>query len=193
MQAFFETSEDFSLRELESIGNPYTWYNKKHGKDDILARLNRFLSSFDWINLFPMAKSENLNYFGSYHRPVCLCVCHRSIPVMDWHKKWFTFEHKWLLEDDFSDFLKKKWMKVIGIQSLLEKLSRSSEYLRSWAGECFSQLAKRINNLRKEHNRLMDYWIVKDKACRIREVEKEIEKLSYIEEIRWKQRADNPI
>lgn len=103
--------------------------------------------------------------------------------------KHFTFEHKWLLEDEFMDGFSRNWESLQGNHKLPWKLSKCSQYLRNWAGTRFNQLGKKIDKSRKELNALMTYQSAKDNHSQIRKLEHTIEKLSEQEEIHWKQRA----
>lgn len=81
------------------------------------------------------------------HRLILLRLSKETHHIWTKNSKRFTFEHKWLLEEDFSDFFKKSWEKMNGIGSLSEKLSQCSKVLRGWAGTRFNQLGKKIQIL----------------------------------------------
>lgn len=72
-----------------------------------------------WHNLFPSMKAENLEFFGSDHRPIYLNLNVTSIQFLNSYPRRFTFEHKWLLEDDFSDVFKNCWDNRRGSQVFL--------------------------------------------------------------------------
>lgn len=171
--------DDSGLRDLMCKGDLYTWCNKRQGNELIFARLGRYLCNEDWLTLFPNAEVENLGFFGSYHRPIILSLQPTRPIFSSKTSRRFTFEHKWLLEDDFADFLKQTWDGTSEYPSLSAKLSLYSGKLRGWA--------KKINNLRKELDRLLCSQKAKDNHNRIAAVEREIEILSEKEEIHWKQ------
>lgn len=83
--------------------------NKKKGEDIIFARLDRFLCNTDWQMVFPSAEVVNLDFYGSYHRPISLSLTLPPILNFKRYPKRFTFEHKWLMEDDFADFVQYSW------------------------------------------------------------------------------------
>lgn len=103
--------------------------------------------------------------------------------------KRFTFEHKWLMEDDFSDIIQQSWEGNREIPSLPIKLERCTGNIKRWAGNRFNQLGKKISTLRKELDYLLHSSNAKDNCARIQVVEQEIEKLSAQEELHWKQRS----
>lgn len=109
MLAFNDALNDCGLPDISYIGDPFTWCNKISGPDRVLAFLDRFLCSSNWHLTFPTAEVVHLSYLGSDHMPILLRLSKET------HHRWinaskrFTFEHKWLLEEDFTHFFKQSW------------------------------------------------------------------------------------
>lgn len=189
MQAFSDALEDCGLREISYVGDNFTWCNKRQGDDRILARLDRFLCNFKWNLLFPSAVVQNHIYLSYDHRPIFLRLS--QVRKNCWNKfpKRFTFEHKWVLENDFTDFFKLSWEGLRYYENLPEKLLKCSRDLKSWAGNRFQRLGQKISMLRRERDRLLSSFHDRDNYNQIQNIEHEIEKLSDQEELHWKQRA----
>lgn len=97
---------------------------------------------------FSFAEAEHLAYFGSDHRPILLVLKKNYIPNMKNLPKRFTFEHKWFMEEDFSNYIKTSWDDSNGAGDLLARLSMCSGAVKMWAGSRFDQLARKLHGLR---------------------------------------------
>ncbi|XP_075498859.1 uncharacterized protein LOC142537187 [Primulina tabacum] len=134
---FSDVLTDCGLFDIQARGDPFTWCNQRLGDENIVARLDRFVCSSEWQSQFPTAEVEHLAYCGSYHRPIYLTF--KSGPLQNLRKcpKRFTFEHKWLLEEDFTDTFSRSWQalkeikdNIIYIREIeyqIEKLSEQEE------------------------------------------------------------------
>lgn len=69
----------------------------------MFARLDRFVCNHAWQGLFPYAEAKNLEFAGSDHRTISMVFDPVNNLVGSRFMKRFTFEHKWLLEDEFSE------------------------------------------------------------------------------------------
>lgn len=98
-------------------------------------------------------------------------------------QKRFTFEHSWLLEEDFSDCFNQSWAESRDSVNLPDRLYKCSKDLKLWAGDCFHQLGRKIKTLQQELDRLMNSSGIRNNFSRIAEVERNIEKLTYQEEV----------
>lgn len=171
MNAFSEALNDCGLSDLSCIGDPFTWSNKRSGSDRILARLERFLSNAAWHEVFPDAVVENLCFMGSDHRSILLKLSTVLIKRCFGNPKRFIFEHKWMIEEDFSAFFKHGWENLSGYGNLPEKLQRCSGVLKEWAGFRFNKLGKKINLLRLERDKLLSYRNMVDSSTQIKNLE----------------------
>lgn len=81
-------------------------------------------------------------FFGSDHIPIYINL--RKICNINFTKfpRRFTFEHKWLLEDDFADYFQRRWEGLEVSGSLPTKLLHCRSDLSDWAGNRFNQLGK---------------------------------------------------
>jgi endonuclease/exonuclease/phosphatase family metal-dependent hydrolase len=68
---FSEVVNFCSLQSIHSLGPQFTWRGIRHG-DEILVRLDRFLSSSSWSDCFPASKAVNLKPSCSDHLPILI-------------------------------------------------------------------------------------------------------------------------
>lgn len=108
---------------------------------------------------------------------------------MQKNQKRFTFEHSWLLGEDFSDCFNKSWAESSDSENLPDRLYKCIKDLKLWAGDRFHQLGRKIKTLQQELDNLMKSSGIRNNFYRIAEVEHTIEKLTYQEEVFWKQRS----
>ena len=87
---FVDFVQDFGLVDLEYNGNPFTWCNKRNGRNRIKERLDRGLSNHDWILLFLEASVKHLPVAASEHNPILIAT--NSIEAAP---KPFKFESFW--------------------------------------------------------------------------------------------------
>ncbi|KAK6153958.1 hypothetical protein DH2020_013597 [Rehmannia glutinosa] len=67
---FNRVIEECELREIYGEGDWFTSVNRRSGEEIIFEKLDRFLSTFNWRLLYPIAKKYTLEYYSSDHRAV---------------------------------------------------------------------------------------------------------------------------
>ncbi|KAG6537216.1 hypothetical protein ZIOFF_002302 [Zingiber officinale] len=95
-------------------------------------------------------------------------------------KKWkrgFTFEHKWLLEDEFTSLFQQMWEGLKGNEGLATKLNKCSGMLRGWFGAHFDHLDRKILGLQRKLNSTLSLHEAKENYSYIIGIEKELGKL----------------
>lgn len=138
MQAFNNFIDSMELVDIPSIGRKYTWY-RPNGKAK--SRLDRFLTSFDWLQHWPGCKQYVMDRNISDH-----CALILKSKVLDWGPKPFRFLDMWQEDKDFNSFVKKKWenYRVHGnnIQMIMDKLRMLKSDLKWWNKEVFGYTYK---------------------------------------------------
>ncbi|WMV07400.1 hypothetical protein MTR67_000785 [Solanum verrucosum] len=138
-QMEIESQVQFSkwINEMELFdpllfGGSYTW---RRGENHMSAsRIDRFLFSSQWEELFLQIKQNLLPNVGSDHRPIML-VCG------DWKikKSYFKFEQWWLGVEGFKDKVRVWWasFQVSGTPAfiLATKLKLLKDKLKEWNRE----------------------------------------------------------
>lgn len=84
----------------------FTPINLDRPPDQTLERLDWFVANTEWLNAFPDHQSSNLDFFASDHRPVRLKTNPPKPNQLPTQPKPFTFEHNWLLKEDYKDTIK---------------------------------------------------------------------------------------
>nr|CAD1824258.1 unnamed protein product [Ananas comosus var. bracteatus] len=87
------------------MGNQnYTWSNMQ--SNPTLAKLDRFLISTDWDQLFPLTKVLAMPRITSDHSPILLSTSDRKV------RRLFRFEEVWLSREDFCALVPVWWTEV---------------------------------------------------------------------------------
>ena len=60
------------MLDLSAACSGFTWSNHRYGEDFIRERLDRFLATEQWRNLYAQAKIMHLEEAGSDHSPILL-------------------------------------------------------------------------------------------------------------------------
>ncbi|KAA8517934.1 hypothetical protein F0562_015408 [Nyssa sinensis] len=72
LRAFREVVNDCGFRDLGFSGFPFTWSNNRVHPNTVLKRLDRFLATTEWVNLFPNVSADHLIIYDSDHVPSSL-------------------------------------------------------------------------------------------------------------------------
>ncbi|KAK1375906.1 hypothetical protein POM88_032099 [Heracleum sosnowskyi] len=108
MEAFRDACKFCGLDDLGATGVKMTWDNGHRGGGNVKERLDRFLASADWLNMFPLASVRNLARVASDHSPILLC-CKEGQRESD-KVKIFRFEKMWLRATEFSSVVEETWI-----------------------------------------------------------------------------------
>lgn len=159
------------------------------GGDEIFARLDRFVLSESWSNLFPIHNIKTLDFYGSDHRPVLLQFVQPKTSCKKLEARRFHFEHKWLGDKNFEKDFISEMQCFLGDNSLPEVLTKCQAFLKRWAGTRFDALGKKLNDLREERNRLLAQIEDESTLEKIRVLSAEIERVAKAEEVHWNRRS----
>lgn len=95
VDGFNEVLTDTGLRDMELIGHQFTWEKGRNTDHWLEIRLDRALSSYSWLDYFPLAKLYNLEGSPSDHSPLFLETEPR---ICRSRRKRSRFENSWLTE-----------------------------------------------------------------------------------------------
>ncbi|KAL5569458.1 hypothetical protein UlMin_026033 [Ulmus minor] len=70
MKNFQEALDQYCLRNITSMGEFFTRANKQLGSDFIQERLDRYVSTLAWGQLFSNSRCQNLKFYSSDHRAI---------------------------------------------------------------------------------------------------------------------------
>ena len=153
------------LVDIPTVGKKYTWF-KPNGTAK--SRLDRFLVSEEWIQIWPFYKQYVQQRTMSDH-----CAIVAKSWVKDWGPKPFCSIDAWFLEPGFKTYVQEKWgsynTQGNNMSSFKEKLKFLKADLKVWNRNVFGclqtsqrQILKEIENLDtkddnedlEEHDRL---------------------------------------
>ncbi|XP_072074331.1 uncharacterized protein [Arachis hypogaea] len=83
------------LVDLEMVGRRYTWSNRRSGEELIQERLDRFLASEEWMQLYANPMVLRLSKMGSDHAPLLLdshLQTERSKSIFKFQDRWCDLE-----------------------------------------------------------------------------------------------------
>ena len=82
MEAFRNVVDNCGLRDLEFVGQRFTWCNGRIGDQRTLIKLDRVVANDRWIGFFQQAKVHHRSMSSSNH---CLLALY-PIPVQQRHR-----------------------------------------------------------------------------------------------------------
>lgn len=153
MASFRQTLIDNSLTDLGAIGPKFTWNNKRDDQDNVMVRLDRYVADNFWIDNYPGHRVHNFNFYLSDHRPIRLDTNPTAADSPRSYTPKFTFEHKWVIEEDFEKIIEDGWGRLNSDWKLSEKLDHLAKTLSEWAKNKLGSLPKEIKRDKEELNK----------------------------------------
>ncbi|CAM8893848.1 unnamed protein product [Rhodiola kirilowii] len=187
MRAFRETLMDCGLADLGFVGNPFTFSNKRSGRQETRARLDRMLANADWRRAFPNTQVSHISTTSSDH---VMLLINCNVRVRHAFAKHFKFEPMWVRNEEFEEVVKAEWQKDRRCEmGLKDRLKCCSEAFAVWNKEKFGKVRRRINELREE----LEMIRMQDRDREVIEREEvliaRIDEWRFREEILWRQRS----
>ena len=186
---------DNFIRENELIDPPlrrasFTWSNMQ--EHPVCKRLDRFLYSNEWEQLFPQSLQEVLPRWTSDHWPIVL-----ETNPFKWGPTPFRFENMWLHHPSFKESFGSWWREFQGDgwegHKFMRKLQFLKAKLKEWNKNAFGDLIERkkcilldianFDSMEQEGGLSPELLI--QRAVR----KGELEELILREEIHWRQKA----
>ena len=183
---FRETVELCGVYDLGWQGGQYTWKRGNEEGTMIRERLDRFLVSDEWNQLFPHAWVRNFPIYKSDHAPILLGT---DVTTHGRGKrKLFHFEALWLSNADCQNIVKEAWGEERG-RSIASKVAGCATALSGWAATTFGVLKKKIK-LKEEE---LQVWQNKSPdgimMVKCKEIVAELDELNRLHESYWHARA----
>ena len=136
-----------NLRDIPLSNARFTWSARRHYT--IASRLDRFLFSPPWEDVFPDLVQESLPHHGSDHFPIVLESC-----KVTWGPPPFRFENMWCNHHFFIPFVKEVWnsASVEGWEGFkfMRKLKILKDNLKEWNKSVFGDIRVRKDRILKE-------------------------------------------
>ena len=138
MQGFNNFIDSTELVDIPCIGRKYTWY-RPNGKAK--SKLDRFLTTFEWLQHWPGNKQYVLDRQVFDH-----CALVLKANLADWGPKPFRFLDIWQEHKEFDNFVRDKWGSYLvqgnEILVLKEKLKMLKSDLKGWNKDVFGYTDK---------------------------------------------------
>lgn len=106
IDGFNETIAEVGLIDMDLVGHPFTWERGRGTTTWIETRLDRVLTSKDWLDVFPLAKLYNLEGSSSDHSAIFL---EPKVTNSGNKRTRFRFENAWLTEPLCYQLVKDSW------------------------------------------------------------------------------------
>ncbi|CAL1391117.1 unnamed protein product [Linum trigynum] len=183
MEGFSQALEYCQLEGLGFYERPFTWDNNHKDGTYIEERLDRAVASDSWSQLYPTTVVYHLRRCGSDHNPIML-----RLNDMEEEVRWgqyFKYEAHWKEHEDCKSVIKQGW-EDMGDNSVMGRLRRCEERLKSWSKQTFGSLRSRHIKTEKALDRI--YKLEKTEAilAQRRVLENELEDIMLLEELKWK-------
>ncbi|KAH7863624.1 hypothetical protein Vadar_020021 [Vaccinium darrowii] len=106
---FQQFVQDSNLIDLGYVGYPFTWNNKRPGRDNVRVRLDHCFASSSWRIRYPNAVVNHLQPGGSDHVPILL----DSLACVEKFKHRFIFDKRWGGNATCGSIIQQAWGKCI--------------------------------------------------------------------------------
>lgn len=151
MDEFREAVEYCRVKSLHSHGPQFTWRGVRSG-EEVAVRLDRFMATSDWTDIFHASRALNLMPSKSDHLPILIEV--RELrPKKKRKKKRFRFEEGWLLGEDCQKMVELGWNVDSGgdpFSRICNKIQNTRDVLQEWSSSIFGNLKEDIEKTRHQ-------------------------------------------
>ncbi|XP_057246686.1 uncharacterized protein LOC130589442 [Beta vulgaris subsp. vulgaris] len=146
MVAFRETVDDLMLRDLGFVGPWYTWERGNTAATRIRERLDRFLCSASWFDLYSDFVVDHLLRYKSDH--VAMVLRPQTHNTRRKKNRGFRFETCWLLDEGCESVVKDAWVHSVGAE-LPQRLTSMARDLAGWSSVKFKKIHDQIAHTEK--------------------------------------------
>lgn len=147
MRDFGAFVNECSVQDCPILNVKFTWTNDRD--PPIFCKLDRFLCTNDWEELYPRFFLEGIPKVASDHWPVML-----NTSKLNWGSSPFCFENTWTTHPSFIDIVR-RWSRECVVDGwegfrFMKKIHFIKEKLRVWNLESFGRLSIKKNEIWKE-------------------------------------------
>lgn len=146
MEAFRECFDECGLVDLDFRGSMFTWSKGNQPSNLIRERLDRFVASVDWQNLFDSVDIRHFPIYRSDHAPILLSTNNSQGEYVG--EKLFRFESLWLSNDECRVVINEAWHEIID-GDVDFRIENCATKLTDWAERTFGALKKKIRDAEK--------------------------------------------
>lgn len=195
MQIFCEVIDICSFQDLGWRGVPFTWDNRQQGASNVKARLDRALANNEFMQLFEYTCVKHISSTASDH---CYILAElRSNAPNRWpaSRRPFRYANIWQTHSQYDQLVKDSWHTGAGqngLDGVMEALTFVQNKLGSWGDREFGNMAKKVQKLQKNLERLRAQSIGKGPSNEELSVTSQLKEALWQEEIWIKQRSRIP-
>ena len=187
MLAFRDTLEVCGLVDLGFSGIPFTYDNKRHGRANVQARLDRAVADNSWRDIFVDAHVIHKVSPCSDHCPIVL-HCVKEEETGPWPSR-KCYEAMWERDPSLPERVESAWSEA-GPKSHLgdirKGLGKVMNSLQIWSKQKFGAVTRELEQSRSKLEELMN---MNADRCEIRALSDRMNELMYREEMMWQQRS----
>jgi hypothetical protein len=129
MRQFNNTIDDLHLLELELTDRAFTWSNEQ--LNPTMTKIDRFLATTEWHDLFPSADLRSMCTMTSDHCPLIMQSHSLGSPYHG-----FRFESFWPQIEGFNEVVNQAWNSTVNTDNAILRLhvrmSRTTKALLVW-------------------------------------------------------------
>ncbi|KAL4378923.1 hypothetical protein GQ457_02G026950 [Hibiscus cannabinus] len=168
----------------------FTWTKSGPNTPTIFERLDRFVATSDWFQLFPNQHAISSFHPKSDHSIITMSTNYtKPLPSSSSRNHQFRFENCWASNKDCINLVQNTWQQTNG--SVNDKLKSVGTNLQSWQSHQRSVTSGRIISLTKFTNYCLKRPLTQSIMENYLQAKEELHKLLDINEAYWDQRSRN--
>jgi hypothetical protein len=143
---------DCRLTDLGYSVYPFTWDNKREGRANVQARLDRATANVSFLEMFPLTQVQHIATEESDHMALLIKIAAEPDSRPQQRSRGFMFEEMWTKHPDYDRMLSEAWENSnhlgSGTTGLCLRLKEVSADLKKWSYNTFGSVQKEIKKLR---------------------------------------------
>lgn len=185
IKLFRDTLNLCNFQDMGFLGHPFTWTNGRDGDGNIEERLDRFLATKDWMNLFPYSKVVHEPKSFSDHCPLFLDCYLSRLEVNNSKSRPFKFEEAWIRETSCKKLVESTWVKKGDVMENIRKIKEaflSSDFFNLKSSARVKEIKGQLEKLQQDCSSLEKLELQSKLLI-------EMDNLLEMEELYWRQRS----
>ncbi|XP_030963604.1 uncharacterized protein LOC115984727 [Quercus lobata] len=187
MQKFREVLDECRLMDLGFIGKKFTWF-KNYPSGGLWERLDRAISTAEWLDCFPATKVRSFVCGQSDHSPIFILP--EGILVKP-QRPW-RFEQFWLEKEGCHDTVARSWVAIQSdspVASVVGNIDRCQVKLKKWSKNSVGNIARTLVDKKKMLSKAEVVAIQGGSVDFFLQLKFEVNEFLRMEEQMWQQRS----
>ena len=143
MEAFRDVLDECEFKDLGFVGGKYTWYRGMGGANTIWERLDRAVTTTNWLDMFLATKVVHLECDSSDHKPLIIRLKGNQIK----QRRPWRFEQMWLEDTRCSEVVDLAWRRNFPgnpIAQVEGKIKECQVKLKQWSHVSFGSINRSL-------------------------------------------------